>query len=87
MARLLSVLLLVMPFLMLPSLADDNPGRKLRVIVFGGHPDDPESGAGGLIATLTAQDWSSASIFSNSGSHQPRFKSSNSFAAFISSHR
>jgi LmbE family N-acetylglucosaminyl deacetylase len=29
--------------------------KKLRVVVFGGHPDDPESGAGGLIATLTGQ--------------------------------
>jgi LmbE family N-acetylglucosaminyl deacetylase len=27
--------------------------RKLKVVVFGGHPDDPESGAGGLVATLT----------------------------------
>ena len=35
--------------------AEDHPGRKLRVVVFGGHPDDPESGAGGLIATLTRQ--------------------------------
>jgi N-acetylglucosamine malate deacetylase 1 len=26
----------------------------LRVVVFGGHPDDPESGCGGLIATMTA---------------------------------
>ena len=25
------------------------------MVVFGGHPDDPESGAGGLIATLTRQ--------------------------------
>ena len=29
--------------------------RKLRIVVFGGHPDDPESGAGGLIAALTRQ--------------------------------
>jgi LmbE family N-acetylglucosaminyl deacetylase len=30
-------------------------GKALKVVVFGGHPDDPESGAGGLIATLTRQ--------------------------------
>jgi N-acetylglucosamine malate deacetylase 1 len=28
--------------------------KKLKVVVFGGHPDDPESGAGGLIATLSS---------------------------------
>lgn len=27
--------------------------KKLRVVVFGAHPDDPESGCGGLIAQLT----------------------------------
>ena len=32
-----------------------HPDKKLKVVVFGGHPDDPESGAGGLIATLTRQ--------------------------------
>src|SRR5881227_2222214 len=31
------------------------PDKKLKVVVFGGHPDDPESGAGGLVATLTRQ--------------------------------
>lgn len=35
--------------------AGDPPAKKLRVVVFGGHPDDPESGAGGLIAALTGQ--------------------------------
>ena len=35
--------------------AADSPAKKLRVVVFGGHPDDPESGAGGLIAKLTGQ--------------------------------
>jgi LmbE family N-acetylglucosaminyl deacetylase len=41
-----------------PPPGADEPGRpekRLKVVVFGGHPDDPESGAGGLIATLTRQ--------------------------------
>jgi LmbE family N-acetylglucosaminyl deacetylase len=29
------------------------PPRKLRIVVLGAHPDDPESGCGGLIALLT----------------------------------
>ena len=33
--------------------AQDRPAKKMKVVVFGGHPDDPESGAGGLIKTLT----------------------------------
>jgi LmbE family N-acetylglucosaminyl deacetylase len=35
--------------------AEREPARaaKLRVVVIGAHPDDPESGCGGLIATLT----------------------------------
>ena len=42
---------------MSPSPAGEpgRPDKKLKVVVFGGHPDDPESGAGGLIATLTRQ--------------------------------
>lgn len=32
--------------------ATANP-RKLRIVVFGAHPDDPESGTGGLILQLT----------------------------------
>jgi N-acetylglucosamine malate deacetylase 1 len=31
------------------------PMKKLTVVIFGGHPDDPESGAGGLVAILTSQ--------------------------------
>src|SRR5262245_19722690 len=41
--------------LAIPSLAGEEPARRLRVGVFGGHPDAPESGAGGLVATLTRQ--------------------------------
>ncbi len=29
--------------------------KKLRIVVFGGHPDDPESGCGGAIARLTKE--------------------------------
>jgi N-acetylglucosamine malate deacetylase 1 len=42
----------------LPFATAGEPGgrnKKLKIVVFGGHPDDPESGAGGLIATLTQQ--------------------------------
>src|SRR5262245_23972920 len=33
----------------------ERPAKKLKVVVFGGHPDDPESAAGGLVARLTRQ--------------------------------
>src|SRR5438477_11324526 len=38
----------------LASLAEDKPAEKinLKVIVVGGHPDDPESGCGGTMARL-----------------------------------
>jgi LmbE family N-acetylglucosaminyl deacetylase len=55
MVRQLLIALLTMPSLALACQGGDDPGKKLRVVVFGGHPDDPESGAGGLIATLTRQ--------------------------------
>jgi LmbE family N-acetylglucosaminyl deacetylase len=39
-----------------PATAGDAAARTpLKVVVFGGHCDDPESGAGGLIARLTRQ--------------------------------
>jgi N-acetylglucosamine malate deacetylase 1 len=43
----------VLPF----ATADEpsRPNKKLTIVVFGGHPDDPESGAGGLVATVTRQ--------------------------------
>ncbi len=38
----------------LPLSAATNSVAKLKVVVTGGHPDDPETGCGGLIALLTA---------------------------------
>ncbi len=46
--------ILVMTSWIVPAFGDE-PGRPLKIVVFGGHPDDPESAAGGLIATLTRQ--------------------------------
>jgi LmbE family N-acetylglucosaminyl deacetylase/esterase/lipase len=53
-----AVALLVLAILGMPLPASggpDPPAKKLKVVVFGGHPDDPESGAGGLVALLTRQ--------------------------------
>jgi N-acetylglucosamine malate deacetylase 1 len=48
--------MLILSFCSLPEAAaqaQDHAAQKLKVVVFGGHPDDPESGAGGLIKILT----------------------------------
>src|SRR5271166_4544424 len=50
------ILWLVLVTIALATVAEPGgPDKKLKVVVFGGHPDDPESGAGGPIATLTRQ--------------------------------
>jgi N-acetylglucosamine malate deacetylase 1 len=54
MTRILIVLFAAV-MLTMPSQPGADAGRKLRVVVFGGHPDDPESGAGGLVAGLARQ--------------------------------
>ncbi len=50
--KLLTILLLVSN-LCVTGLGQESAKAKLRVVVFGAHPDDPESGCGGLIALLT----------------------------------
>jgi LmbE family N-acetylglucosaminyl deacetylase len=55
-ARSFLLLFLTLGFA-IPGQADPDlqpaPVKRLRVVVFGAHPDDPESGCGGLIALLT----------------------------------
>jgi hypothetical protein len=33
------------------------PARKLKIMVTGGHPGDPEYGCGGTVARFTALGW------------------------------
>lgn len=52
--RILCCCVLVM-FSSMPIVNGDegsNPAEKLKILVCGGHPDDPESGAGGVISLL-----------------------------------
>ncbi len=51
----LAVALLTGAMVLPAACASDPPDKKLTVVVFGGHPDDPESGAGGLVAALARQ--------------------------------
>ena len=54
MFRKLHVFCLLTVLLSSLSFASGAGDNRLKIVVFGGHPDDPESGCGGLIATLTA---------------------------------
>ena len=69
----LFIILLVAICLIATSHTGDQAGRKLRVVVFGGHSDDPESGAGALIPILTRQGHEV--IRANGGHHTERQKS------------
>jgi len=47
------------------------PARKLKIIVTGGHPGDPEYGCGGTIARLTALGHDVALLYLNDGGWPP----------------
>ena len=46
---------------------DARPARKMKIIVAGGHPGDPEYGCGGTVARLTAQGHDVALLYLNDG--------------------
>src|ERR1700728_293089 len=48
------------------------PDRKLKVIVTGGHPGDPEYGCGGTIARYTDQGHEVVLLYLNKGEWPPR---------------
>ena len=55
-SALITLAVLLLPLAKPPGIdaQESNAADKpLRIVVFGGHPDDPESGAGGLITTLS----------------------------------
>ncbi len=45
------------------------PGRKLKIIVAGGHPGDPEYGCGGTVARYTAQGHEVVLLYLNRGEY------------------
>lgn len=47
--------------------ADQKPSRKMKIIVAGGHPGDPEYGCGGTVARLTAQSHEVVLLYLNDG--------------------
>src|ERR1700733_3885889 len=53
------------------AVAQEPPGRKLKVIVAGGHPGDPEYGCGGTVARLTNLGHQVVLLYLNNGAWPP----------------
>jgi N-acetylglucosamine malate deacetylase 1 len=51
--------------------ADAQPERKLKIMVTGGHPGDPEYGCGGTVARLTALGHKVVLLYLNNGAWPP----------------
>ena len=47
--------------------AAPQPSRKLKIVVTGGHPGDPEYGCGGTVARLTAAGHEAVLLYLNDG--------------------
>jgi N-acetylglucosamine malate deacetylase 1 len=56
---------------MLEAFADEQPAKKLKVIVAGGHPGDPEYGCGGTVARLTHAGHEVVLLYLNDGAWPP----------------
>lgn len=71
MRLLLSRILLLAAFVSLSwcqvSLAQSAPDSRLRILVIGGHPDDPESCAGGLLALAAAAGHDVSAVYLTTG--------------------
>ena len=70
--------------LTLPQLLHANPtvpAAKKKVVCFGGHPDDPESGCGGTLAKLAAKGHDVTIIYLTTGEAGIEGKSHNEAAA------
>ncbi len=53
----------------LASLAGASPASKLKIVVAGGHPGDPEYGCGGTVALYTSLGHSVTLLYLNRGQH------------------
>jgi N-acetylglucosamine malate deacetylase 1 len=53
------------------AVAEEPPSRKLKVIVVGGHPGDPEYGCGGTVARLTNLGHEVVLLYLNDGAWPP----------------
>ncbi len=49
------------------SAAGMQPARKLKIVITGGHPGDPEYGCGGTVAQLTALGHEVVLLYLNDG--------------------
>lgn len=67
--------------LSLPAVAQQKPGTKIKVVVVGAHPDDPETGCGGIMALYSALGHEVVALYFTRGETGIRGKSPEETAA------